>query len=47
MQVIHIPGLPINLFDDFDDTSEIIIRISLPIYPDPELIIEIDIDIFK
>ena len=47
MQVIHLPGLPINLFDHFDKTAEIIIRISLPIYPDPELIIEIDIDIFK
>ena len=47
MQVIHIPGLPINLFDHFNKTAEIIIRISLPIYPDPELIIEIDIDIFK
>ena len=30
MQVIHIPGLPINLFDNFDKTSEIIIRIPLP-----------------
>lgn len=47
MQVIHISGFPINLFNHFDETAEIIIRISLPIYPAPELIIEIDIDIFK
>lgn len=45
MQAIHIPGLPINLFDNFDDTAEIIIRIPLTIYPVPELVIEIDIDI--
>ena len=47
MQVIHIPGLPINLFDDFDDTSEIIIRIPLSIYPSPKVIIKIDVNIFK
>ena len=47
MQVIHIPGLPINLFDHFDETAEIIIRIFLAIYPDPELVLEIDIDIFE
>lgn len=47
MQLIHIPGLPINLFDNFDDTAEIIIRIPLTIYPIPELIIEININIFE
>jgi len=47
MQVIHLPGLPINLFDHFDKTSEIIIRIPLSIYPSPKVIIKIDVNIFK